>query len=108
MEKLSPNPDALRQDSVFQYKGKVTITLNGRQTSEVTAYLFNNYIVIGKRNVVAIVTTLSKPPLKLLHVWSLRDTEIRKGAKKSEPSQPSSTPKMCPSNCSLFRRSRQL
>jgi len=90
-EKLSPKPEALRADSVFHNKSKVTLTLNGRQTSEVTAYLFSNYVIIAKRNVVAIVTTLSKPPLKMLHMWSLRETEMKKGVKKSIlPPTPSS------------------
>jgi len=82
MEKISPQPDFLNKDSVFLYKGKATMTLNGRQTTEIHGYLFNDFLVVGKKNVVAIVKNLTKPPLKLLHIWPIRELSIKKGTKK--------------------------
>lgn len=83
MEKLSPKPDFLNKDSVYLYRGKAAATFLAKQNTDVSVYLFDNYLLLGKKNVVAIVKNLSKPPLKLLHLWSVKETIIRKGVKKS-------------------------
>jgi len=82
LEKVTPKSDFLTKDSVFQRHGKGTLFVNGKSQGEHHLWLFSDYFLCGKRSVAAMVMALTKPPMKIVDLWSLRDIGIRAGVKK--------------------------
>jgi len=82
IEAISPEPSNLKRDSILYRSEKVTLVESGKPNSSVHLFLFHNYLLCGKKNVVPRVKKLTKPPLKLLFIWKTHTVVVQPSKRK--------------------------